>query len=88
MTLKPTLDGFKLCLNIYTSFPTTAAAYLDFTAKFGLEKSQWTIFLPPPQQHGAVMPATTTLGQVTSCLGGATVLPRRSSLPRMELTGS
>ena len=88
MTLNPTLDGFKPCLNIYTSFSITAAAYSGFTAKFGLEKSQWTIFLPPSQQRGAVTPATATPGQVTSRLAGATVLPRRSSLPRMELTGS
>lgn len=47
VTLNPTLDGFKLCLNIYASFSIAAAAHLDFTAKFGLEKSLWTIFLSP-----------------------------------------
>lgn len=30
ITLKPTLDGLKQCLNIYTSFSIAAAAYLDF----------------------------------------------------------
>lgn len=72
MTLNPTLDGFKPCLNIYTTFSIAAAAYLDFIANIGSEKVILDYFAPlPRQQRSAIMP-------VTAAPGAGYIPPRRS----------